>query len=66
VSLLAGGSSFGNSDGTGAAATFSSPAGLCMDASETAILVADNLNHRIRRVDISTGTVTYPSFCLYR
>ena len=60
VRTLAGGSSNGNSDGAGTAASFQAPAGIAVsaDASGTFALVADGGNNRIRRVTISNGMVT--------
>jgi len=59
VTTLAGGEAFSNSgtaDGTGTAARFNSPHGVTTDG--TYIWVADRLNHAIRRIEISSGTVT--------
>jgi sugar lactone lactonase YvrE len=49
TSLLAGGAFCSFANGLGAAAYFSSPRGLAVDAAGNAV-VADTLNHRIRRV----------------
>lgn len=57
VSLLAGATGeFGFSDGTGAAARFSSPAGITLGAGGS-LYVADQSNHLIRKVS-SAGVVT--------
>lgn len=57
VSTLAGSpTARGNADGTGGAATFSSPIGVAQDAAGTHY-VADAMNHTIRRVTAS-GAVT--------
>jgi sugar lactone lactonase YvrE len=58
VTTLAGdaASPAGSADGTGAAATFSGPAGITTDG--TFVYVADSGNHVIRRIVISTGVVT--------
>lgn len=47
----------GSTDGTGAAASFSSPQGLAVDALGN-LYVSDSLNHTIRKVVIATGVVT--------
>ncbi len=49
VSVLAGSGAAGAADGAGAAASFSSPWGVCVGASGD-VLVADSGNHRIRRI----------------
>ena len=57
VTTLAGtAGSAGSTDGTGAAARFSSPAGITTDG--TNLYVADTSNHTIRQIVISTGVVT--------
>jgi hypothetical protein len=55
VTTLAG-SSVGNTDATGTAALFNSPCGITTEG--TNLYVADQSNHRIRRIVISTGVVT--------
>ena len=57
VTTLAG-SSRGSADGTGIAATFNEPTGICIDSTATNMYVADTSNHRIRRIVITTGAVT--------
>lgn len=57
VSTLAGSTS-GFADGQGAAARFNTLHGLCWDAAQSRLLVADTDNHRVRSVNVSTGTVT--------
>jgi DNA-binding beta-propeller fold protein YncE len=54
--ILAGGGSRGSADGTGAAASFSNPKALTVDATGT-LYVADTENNKIRRVT-SSGAVT--------
>ena len=49
VSTLAGGGGRGAGDGAGEAASFCGPAGVCVDA-EGGVVVADRLNHVIRRI----------------
>lgn len=56
VSTLAGGNGAGYADGPGAAAKFNQPLDVTADAAGN-IYVADNLNHRIRKV-AADGTVT--------
>ena len=55
VTTLAG-SSLGFMDGTGTAARFNQALGLCSDG--TNLYVADQGNHRIRKIEIATGIVT--------
>jgi DNA-binding beta-propeller fold protein YncE len=57
VTTLAG-SVDGYADGVGTQASFSYPFGVSISADGTFALVADTLNHRIRRVSIATGNVT--------
>lgn len=56
VSTLAGGGGSGYADGKGAAAKFNQPLDVAVDA-EGNVYVADNLNHRIRKIT-ADGTVT--------
>ena len=57
VTTLAGlAGSFGSTDGTGSAARFYYPCGITTDG--TNLYVADNSNHTIRKIVISTGEVT--------
>lgn len=49
VSLFAGNGAIGYLDGTGTAASFHYPIGLCMDASDN-LYVADAYSHRIRKI----------------
>jgi sugar lactone lactonase YvrE len=48
----------GNVDATGTAAKFNTPEDLAIDTSNTYLYVADTWNHKIRRIEISTGVVT--------
>ncbi|MBD2723917.1 NHL repeat-containing protein [Hymenobacter armeniacus] len=57
VSTLAGSGAATFADGTGAAASFNSPSGMAVDAGGT-VYVADQLNHRIRRVTPAGVTTT--------
>lgn len=52
----AGATTSGNSDGTGNVARFNNPAGLVFDG--THLYLADNSNHRIRKISVSTAEVT--------
>ena len=56
VSTIAGSSTSGPTDGTGAAASFKNPTGITSDG--TNLYVADRDNHKIRKIVISTGVVT--------
>ncbi|MES2387895.1 MAG: hypothetical protein V4543_07820, partial [Bacteroidota bacterium] len=56
VSILAGSGASGYTDGTGTAAKFANPAGIVVDA-EGNIYVADQSNHRIRKIT-AEGVVT--------
>jgi PKD repeat protein len=47
----------GSTNGTGSAARFYAPSGICLETSTT-VLVADKNNDAIRRVNLSTGEVT--------
>jgi len=56
VSTLAGAGTFGYADGQGRAAKFNYPEGIAVDNAGD-IIVADTLNHRIRKID-RTGNVS--------
>jgi len=59
-SVLAGScTSPGNIDATGSEARFSYPRGLAMHPNGDILFVADTLNKMIRKVDVSTGSVTH-------
>ena len=55
VSTIAGSGTPGHADGAGAAARFNTPTGLAV--SGDTLYVADYNNHRIRAIDITSGTV---------
>ncbi|MGI8671034.1 MAG: thioredoxin-like domain-containing protein [Luteitalea sp.] len=59
VATLAGGDlfAFGDRDGTGDEVRLQHPLGLCV--ADGLVLVADTYNHRIKRLDPSTGTVRW-------
>ena len=57
VSTLAGSGSSGSTNGTGTAASFSSPGGVAID-SDGNIIVADSYSHLIRKIDGSTYEVS--------
>lgn len=58
VTTLAGDGTTGDNDGTGAGARFNGPRDITSDG--THLYVADSSNHKIRRIDIGTATVTTP------
>jgi DNA-binding beta-propeller fold protein YncE len=58
VTTLAGQTTAGAADGTGAAASFSGPFGVAFIPSTNTIVVADQGNHRIRLVTYPGGVVT--------
>jgi sugar lactone lactonase YvrE len=58
ISTLAGSGQEGSADGIGTAAQFRRPAGLALNAGENELFVADQGNHRIRRINLSNGSVT--------
>jgi len=57
VSTLAGSTTSGHTDGTGTAATFSSPYSVVADKNHN-LYVVDNGNNEIRKIVIATGVVT--------
>ncbi|TAE25449.1 MAG: T9SS C-terminal target domain-containing protein [Candidatus Kapaibacterium sp.] len=57
VTTLAGDGTANFLDGTGTAARFNSPWGICSDGAGN-LFVAEQANHRIRRIVIATGVVT--------
>ena len=56
VTTIAGSGTQGHADGAGTAAQFSIPSGLAVSGS--ILYVADNLNHRIRAIDLTSKAVT--------
>merc|ERR1711865_4641 len=59
VSVLAGSSEQdGDVDGVGDAARFSRPGGIAISPDGTTLFVADTRNHKIRQIDVATGTVS--------
>ena len=56
VTTVAGTGSSGSANGTGTSASFNEPKGITTDG--TILYVADNSNHLIRKIVISTGVVT--------
>lgn len=59
VTTLAGtGLAVGSTDGTGSAARFYYPEGIAIDAAGTNLYIADTYNHKIRKLNITTGAVT--------
>ena len=57
VSTLAGSGTFGWGEGEGTQARFNAPRGVVVDGNGNTI-VADTFNHRIRKVDLATQTVS--------
>ena len=57
VKLIAGGTD-GSADGIGSAASFSYPRDVAISPDGLYIYVADTYNHRIRKIEVSSGTVT--------
>jgi len=47
----------GDADGLASAARFSRPSGLALQSDSSTLYVADTANHRVRAVDIETGSV---------
>ena len=58
VTTLAGSGAGGGTNGTGTAATFNYPVGICIDSTNTNLYVADSGGHLIRKIVISSGVVT--------
>eukprot|EP01043_Picozoa_sp_COSAG02_P063092 COSAG02_NODE_8859_length_2418_cov_2.494179_1_plen_262_part_10 len=58
VTTLAGSGSSGSDDGTGAAASFNSPAGIAYSPDGSTALVADYSNNKIRKIEVDSGAVT--------
>ncbi|HUO09925.1 MAG TPA: thioredoxin-like domain-containing protein [Phycisphaerae bacterium] len=49
---------FGDIDGNAQQARFQHPIGLSLDSDGKSLLIADTYNHKIRRIDLATTTVT--------
>ncbi|EOD21144.1 hypothetical protein EMIHUDRAFT_241616 [Emiliania huxleyi CCMP1516] len=58
VITVAGSGTYGFSDGMGGAAQFYYPCGVAISPDGSALFVADDDNHKIRRVEVATGAVT--------
>ena len=58
VTTLAGSGTVGSADGVGGAAQFRNPFGVAISPDGSALFVADQGNHKIRRVEVATGEVT--------
>lgn len=58
VTTIAGTGVAGAANGVGLGASFNTPRGLALDASETILYVSDTLNYRIRRIALATLAVT--------
>lgn len=58
VSTLAGSATSGSSNGTGAAASFTYPRGITIDADGTNVYVADSGSRIVRRIIVATGVVS--------
>lgn len=58
VDVLAGGNTAGHADGTGDAATFNVPTGICIDSTGTNLYVCDLGNNLIRKVVIGAGNTS--------
>ena len=56
--FIAGSGTAGFADGAGSGAKFNRPYGLAIDSSGRYLYVADTNNHRIRKIDLSTNTVS--------
>lgn len=61
VTTLAGTASFGFADGVGTNARFVYPQDVLYDPAIKCLYVADQNNHAIRKIDLSTGNVTTPA-----
>ncbi|MFA6098155.1 MAG: FG-GAP-like repeat-containing protein [Patescibacteria group bacterium] len=56
--LVAGTGATGYADGAGTSAKFNRPFGLTMDASGSNLYIADSNNHVIRKINLTSGTVS--------
>lgn len=58
TSLVAGSGETGYQEGTGASAKFNKPFGIAIDSQGQNLYIADTNNHRIRQINIATGSVS--------
>ncbi len=58
TSLIAGSGTAGFADGAGSAAKFNRPFGIAIDSAGKFLYIADSNNHRIRKIDLATNTVS--------
>jgi DNA-binding beta-propeller fold protein YncE len=58
IEFVAGAGTTGADNGVGAAAKFNTPAGLCVDPSGATLYIADSGTNLIRKIDLTTATVT--------
>jgi DNA-binding beta-propeller fold protein YncE len=58
VTLVAGGTSGGNIDGTGSSALFSNPSGLALSQDDSYVYVTEYGNHKVRKIILTSRTVS--------